>query len=228
MSDKIRLIISTLLISVALCAAAETHYMPRLSIGGRAGMSMGRMSFSPNVKQLFNNGTAGAVSFRYTEENLFGLIAEFGWIQRGWKENYETAPFSYSRTLTYLRMPLLTHIYFGSRRFKGFVNLGPEVSYMIGDKIEADFDYKNVSSVPDYPANRRTEQLDMAINSKFDYGICAGLGMEFYVQPRHSIMLEARFYYGLGNIFPAAKADVFGASRNMSIEVTLGYFFRLR
>ena len=146
MNDKIRLIISTLLISVALCAAAETHYMPRLSIGGRAGMSMGRMSFSPNVKQLFNNGTAGAVSFRYTEENLFGLIAEFGWIQRGWKENYETAPFSYSRTLTYLRMPLLTHIYFGSRRFKGFVNLGPEVSYMIGDKIKADFDYQSVSS----------------------------------------------------------------------------------
>lgn len=228
MKNRIRLIVSTLLLSLALCAAAETHYMPRLSVGGRAGISMGRMSFSPNVKQSFNRGTAGAVSFRYAEEKIFGLIAEFGWVQRGWKENYEGEPFSYSRTLTYLRMPFLTHINFGSRRFKGFVNLGPEVSYMIGDEIKSDFDYRNIGSVPDYPANRRTEQLSMDIKNKFDYGICAGLGMEFFVQPRHSVLLEARFYYGLGNIFPAAKADVFGASRNMSLELTLGYFFRIK
>ncbi len=68
----------------------------------------------------------------------------------------------------------------------------------------------------------------MPINSKFDYGICASLGMEFYVQPRHSLLLEARYYYGLGNIFSAKKADVFSASRPMSIEISIGYNFRIR
>lgn len=211
-----------------LAAFGETHYEPRISIGGRAGMSMGQMSFSPSVKQNWNRGTTGAVTFRYTEEKLFGLIAEVGWVQRGWKENFEEHPFSYSRTLTYIDIPLLTHIYFGSRRFKAFINLGPQVSILLNSSIKADFDYADPAKVEGFPKNRQTEQLWADVKNKFDYGICASVGCEFFVQPRHSVLLEARYYYGLGNIFPAAKADTFSASRNMSIEVSLGYFFRLK
>lgn len=221
--------VSLFALSGLITASAETHYKPHISIGGRAGMSMGRMSFTPSVKQSWLNGSAGALTFRYTEEKLFGIIGELGWTQRGWKENFEGEPFSYSRTLTYLQLPIMTHIYFGSRRFKCFVNLGPEFSYMIADNISADFDYRNPSSVEGFPVkNRMTDQMSMDIKNKFDYGITAGIGLEYYVRPRHSVTLEGRFYYGLGNIYSATKADVFSASRSMSIEVTLGYNFRIR
>ena len=70
--------------------------------------------------------------------------------------------------------------------------------------------------------------MSMDISRKFDYGITAGLGCEFYIRPRHSIVLEARYYFGIGNIFPDKKKDVFSASRCSSIIVTLGYNFRLR
>lgn len=223
-----RLLFALIALAAVLASSAETHYKPRISIGGRAGMSLAQMSFSPSVKQLWNRGTAGAVTFRYTEEKLFGLIAEVGWVQRGWKENFEEHPFSYSRSLTYLNVPLLTQIYFGSRRFKAFINLGPQFCYLIGSSISADFDYRNTSQISNFPRNRQTEQLYTEVKNKFDYGICASVGGEFYVQPRHSMLVEARFYYGLGNIYPAAKADTFSASRNMSIEVTLGYFFRIK
>ena len=124
---------------------------------------------------------------------------------------------------------MLTHIYFGSPRFKCFVNLGPEFAYMIGDNISANFDYRNPYSAEGFPTGARmTEQMSMEIENKFDYGITAGLGIEFYLTPRNSITLEGRFYYGLGNIYPAAKADTFSASRNTCLEVTLGYNFRLR
>ena len=73
-----------------------------------------------------------------------------------------------------------------------------------------------------------TDQLVMDASNRFDYGICASAGAEFYVSPRNSIAVEGRFYFGLGNIFPASKADVFSASRNMSIEVSLGYNFRIK
>ena len=75
---------------------------------------------------------------------------------------------------------------------------------------------------------RQTEQLDAKITGTFDYGINAGIGFEFYLRPRHSIVAEARYYFGLGNIFPSSKADTFGGSRNMSLEFSLGYNFRLR
>lgn len=226
-----RLLLTLLGAICAICAMqAETHYKPHISMGARAGISMSRMSFSPGVTQSWLNGTSGAITFRYTEERIFGIIAEFGWEQRGWKENFKEADdfLDYSRSLTYLRLPVMTHIYFGSRRFKCFVNLGPEVSYMIGDKIKSNFDYANPGDVEGFPANRMVSQMSMDIANKFDYGIAAGLGCEFYVQPRHSIVLEARLYYGLGNIYPSKKADIFSASRSMSLEATVGYNFRLK
>ena len=218
-----------LALTISLPVCAQTHYKPHLSIGVKGGMTMSKMSFSPSVKQSFSNGSAGAVTFRYTEEKLFGLIAELGWAQRGWKENFEDSPCQYSRSLTYIKLPILTHIYFGSPRFKCFVNLGPEFDYMIADNISSNFDYRNPFEADGFPTKARmTEQMSMDIKNKFDYGITGGIGIEFYLPPRNSLTLEGRYYFGLGNIYPAAKADTFSASRNTSIEITLGYNFRLK
>ena len=214
---------------LALPVVAETHYMPRISIGGRAGITMSRMDISPKFPQAMIGGTTGAVTFRYQEEKIFGLVAEIGWSQRGWKEDFEESPLEYQRSMTYITLPILTHINFGTRRFRCFINLGPEVSYMVSSSIKANFDYENLSSVHDWPTRpRRKEQLNMPIKNKFDYGITGGIGFEFFVRPRHSVTLEGRYYFGLGNVFPATKADVFSASRCTSIEVSLGYNFRLR
>ena len=212
-----------------LAASAQTHYKPHISVGIKGGMTLSEMSFSPSVKQKWNDGTAGALTFRYTEEKLFGLIAELGWTQRGWAENFEESPCTYSRSLTYLKLPMMTHIYFGSTRFKCFVNLGPEFSYLLSDKITANFDYHDPMNAEGFPDKARmTEQLTTPVKNKFDYGIVGGLGIEFYISPRNSLTLEGRYYFGLGNIFPAAKADTFSASRNTSIEISLGYNFRLK
>lgn len=209
-------------------ASAETHYKPHVSIGGHAGMSMSRMSFSPSVSQGWQDGIVMGVSARYSEEKIFGLIGELNFVQRGWKENFKDNPgLEYSRRLTYIELPVMTHIYFGTRRFKGFFNAGPQFSYMISENISSNFDYTNPAAAG-IPSTRRCDQMAMAIRNKFDYGIVAGLGCEFYVQPRHSISVEGRFYYGLGNIYSASKADTFSASRSMSLEITAGYHFRVK
>lgn len=208
---------------------AQRYYSPNVSIGGKGCMTMSEISFSPTIRQSMLQGIMMGATFRYTEERNFGLIAELNLTQRGWKEDFEEHPFDYSRSLTYLEIPVLTHIYFGGRKVKGFVNLGPSVSYMIASKISANFDYSDVKSVAGFPThNRMTEQLNSTIKNKMDYGINAGLGMEYFINRRNSLMLEARLYYGLGNIFPAAKADTFAASRNISIQASLGYMFRLK
>lgn len=230
-----RLLLCLVLTVTGLSATAETHYKPRISVGARGGVSLSRITLSPAVRQGWLVGSAGSVTFRYTEEKLFGLIAELGWNQRGWSENFtdpnsnEKNPLMYRRTLTYINLPVMTHIYFGTRRMKFFFNAGPEISYMIASGISSNFDYRNPTSSPYWPSRaRQTDQLTMEISNRFDYGIAAGLGGEFYVNPRNSLSLEARFYYGLGNIFPAKVSDRFSASRCMSLEVSLGYWFRIK
>lgn len=212
--------------------SAQREYSPNFSIGGKAGATLSRVSFSPEVHQKFTQGLTMGVACRYTEEKIFGLIGEINITQRGWAEDFardEAPEFQYERTLTYVSIPVLTHIYFGSQKFRGFINLGPEVGFMIGNSIDANFDYNNHENIPElHKKYRNNAQLSMAIDRKFDYGIAGGAGIELLVKRKHSIMLEGRYYFGLGNIFKDSKRDFFAASRNNSIEISLKYMIRVK
>lgn len=221
-----------MLLAAAFSAEAQRQYSPNFSVGVKGGATLSRMEFSPTVHQQMTPGMTMGVTARYIEENVFGLIAEVNFTQRGWKEDFarDDAPqFEYRRQLNYIQIPLLTHIYFGSKRIHGFFNLGPEVGFMLGESTKANFDYMDYQSIPGFPGGYRTNrQLAMPAENKFDYGIAGGAGVEIFINKKNSIILEGRYYFGLGNIYGASKRDFFGASRGTSIEITLGYMFRLR
>ena len=190
-------------ILAAICTIAaypQQHYSANIAVGVKGGATLSQTMFSPGIEQAFITGMLGGVTFRYIEEQHFGLIAEVNMEQRGWKETFDETQYSFQRKLTYLQIPLLAHIYFGSAG------------------LPSDFPIEN----------RNTEQFTMDIKNKIDYGISAGLGMELVAKRKHSIMLEGRFYYGLNNIFSSRKRDTFAASNGMSIMVTLGYMFRIK
>lgn len=208
---------------------AQRSYEPHFSIGVKGGATLSNVAFSPDIEQSMLQGLVMGVSARYTEERFFGLIAELNIEQRGWKEVFDETSFDYSRKLTYIQLPLLTHIYFGSDTFKGFVNLGPSVSYMISETTDANFDYSNPSEVEGFPIeNRHVNQMSMPVKNKFDYGILAGAGIELIIKKKHSVLLEGRYYYGLGNIFASSKKDEFAASRGTSIQISIGYMFHIK
>lgn len=225
-----RLLTLCMLAIAVIAARAEVHYKPHISIGAHGGATLSQVTFSPQVEQKWAQGLCAGVSARYAEEKLVGVIGELNITQMGWSEFFEIgSPLQYSRHITYATVPIMTHIYFGPPRFKCFFNLGPQFGFVLGESTSANFDYENPTSAEHWPVDpRMIEQLSTPVKNKFDYGITAGFGCEFWVQPRHSIYVEGRFYYGLGNIFPASKADTFNASRNMQIAITLGYNFRLR
>ncbi|MBR3451487.1 MAG: PorT family protein [Muribaculaceae bacterium] len=214
---------------LALLATAQTHYEGTIAVGGKAGASLSRVNFNPSVEQTMLPGMTAGVMFRYVEEKNFGLIAELNLTQRGWKENFEESDYRYSHRFSYLELPIMTHIFFGNQRVKGFFNLGPELNVMLGNGINSNFSYEEADGL-DYfiDDTRHIEQMTMKVNNRFDYGICGGAGMEINLNPKHSLLLEGRFYYGLTDVFPNHKTDIFSSSNSMSITVTLGYFYRLK
>lgn len=227
-THTLRTLLTAVMLLLSLPLMAQRHYQPHVHVGVHGGMTLSDQSFYPSVEKSMLNGFTFGFSFRYAEERHVGLIAELNIEQRGWKENFKDEPFAYQRRLTYIELPLMTHIFFGSRTVKGFFNLGPEIGYMIGDKVTADFPYMELPYVSGFPANRRYEQMQLEVTRRFDYGITAGAGVEFIIRRNHSITLEGRYYYGLGNIFPSSRRDTFSASRGSSIQVTLGYLFRIK
>lgn len=226
LSNRSLIFITLLLATLGL--NAQTHYSSRISVGVKGGMDFSRIFFNPTVKQGMKMGAVAGVAIRYVEEEHFGLIAELNFEQRGWKENFEGAPYEYSRTVNYIQIPLLAHIYFG-RRGRFFFNAGPEIGFMIGSSEKCNFNPADISSLPDFPSNHKnTDEMTLPINGKIDFGISAGLGGEFFATPRHSLYIEGRFYYGLGNVLKSGRQQPFSASNSMSVMATIGYWFRFK
>ena len=215
-------------LSVMMSGWAQTHFDSRVDIGARGGVTFSSVMFKPTITGKFGMGYTGGVTFRYSEENHFGLIAEVNLVQRGWAEKFEDLPYNYQRILNYVEVPVMSHIYFGSRG-KFFINAGPEIAYYLGDHIKCNFDYENTEGLEGFhDKNRREEQLTMQVSQKLDFGIVAGFGGEFSINRRNSIALEARLYYGIGNVMPSGRQDTFSLSNQLSIGVTAGYWFRIK
>ena len=224
---RLAFILAVLVVTIA--AHGQTHYEGTFAVGGKAGVTLSKVNFNPTVQQTMLPGITAGAMFRYIEEKHFGLIAELSLTQRGWKEAYDDADYSYFHRFTYLELPIMTHIFFGNQRVKGFFNLGPEINVMIANGIKSNYEYKQAAETAYFIDNNlHTEQLTMDIHNKLDYGICGGAGMEVNLNNRNSLLLEGRFYYGLTDVFPSHKTDVFSSSNSMTIMVTLGYFYRLK
>lgn len=194
-----KLIFSLLaLLALAPAALAQTHYEGNIFVGAKGGVSLSRVQFNPTVKQKMPVGGVFGFTFRYIEEDHFGLIGELNWEQRGWEEDLEGSPYNYRRTLNYLQIPVLAHIYFGSKRAHFFVNAGPEIGFMVGESTSANFDPAQIENIPDFPVkDRQIAEMQLPCDRKVDFGISGGLGCEYFINSRHSLNLEARFIMGL-------------------------------
>ena len=222
------LYIAVLILSAVLSGSAQTHYSSNVCVGGHAGIDLSRVFFSPGVKQGWPVFPNLGVGIRYIEENHFGLIAELNYVRRGWKENFEGLPFHYTRSIDYLEIPVFAHIYFG-RETRFYINAGPQIAFRLAESMSANFDPYNTASIPDFPnTNRRNDQLTEKITQKVDYGITAGIGCEYSINTKNFITLEARYYFGLGNIFSSKRQAPFRGSNTMYIAIDAGYWFRFK
>lgn len=219
-------------------------YRNNLALGVNGGCMFTNVGFTPKVTQKMKPGITGGVSFRYTSEKYFNtlcsLYAEFNYSQMGWKENIITLNSQpvintetgeaerYQRTMTYLQLPVMAHLAWGKELngFSFFFQAGPQFGYMLSESVSANFISSNANI--DDRANQTKAQYDMPVENKLDYGICAGLGLEYSHPSVGHFLLEGCYYYGLGNIYGSSKRDYFAKSNQAAIEVKLAYLIDIR
>lgn len=224
-------------------AAQIGEHRNDFAVGVSGGYALSSVGFTPKVTQGYHDGLTGGVSFRYVCEKYFKTIcsiqAEVNYSQIGWKEDILTAddqpvtnPTSglaeeYSRTLNYVQVPIFAHLAWGKER-KGmqiFFQAGPQIGFLLSESAKTNFNFSERNTYD--RANPVCAQDTMAVENKFDYGIAAGLGVEYSLPKAGHVMLEARYYYGLGNIYGDSKRDYFAKSNLSNIVVKLTYLFDL-
>lgn len=209
-------------LSAAVCSKAQGKFQPELAVGASCGTNFSSVSFSPKVKQKMLMGFHAGATLRWNTETNLGLQAELNFSQQGWQEEFETQPqYEYKRTINYLELPFLTHIYFGSKRVKVFVNLGPQIGYAFSESTSSNLDdnFKDEEKSD-------TFQHDKPIDKKFEWGLCGGPGLELRTGIGY-FLLEGRYFYSLGDVYNSRKEDHFSRSASQTISVRLTYLLPL-
>lgn len=195
-------------------------FKKELSVGGSFGTTFSYVSFMPKVQHGMKMGYTGGATIRWITEKHLGLQAELNFAQFGWKEVFEEEPqYRYERTINYLELPFMTHIYFGSDRFRFFINLGPKIGYALSESTDENLN----GATP----NLTNDQHDMPIDKRFEWGLCGGPGIEL----RTGIgcfLLEGRYYYALGDIYNSRKGDVFSKSSTQVISAKITYLIPIK
>jgi len=201
---------------------AQNTFRSEWAIGASGGIGFSSVSFNPKVSQNNLIGLNGGITARWITEKNLGLQLEINFKQQGWSEKIESTEdfsatnLSYSRTMSYIDIPLFTHIYFGGEKVRFFVNLGPQIGFFLHESIK---DNLNGKLIPD----KRNEQHTLPIEKKFEWGLGGGPGLEF----RSSIgffLLEGRYYYGLSDFYNTRHGDeAFQKASNRSIVAKITY-----
>ena len=217
------------LISVQLLAQKK-EFEKELYVGVGGGALMSSVDFMPNVLQKQHLGIHGGISAKYITEKHLGLLLELNYAQRGWTEDFPAeSGFSYTKTLNYLEIPFMTHVYFG-KKVRFVINAGPQLGFLLGssqnmnDALAADIAAKKQQN-PDAPIGMQYSLEPR----KFDYGLIGGIGMELKTGVGN-IELEGRYYFGLGDVFESRKSTedfYFNRSAHRIIEAKLTYYYRI-
>jgi hypothetical protein len=235
------ILLFVVLLTVIIAHAQVGEYRNELAVGGGAGMTMASVNFLPKVPQGLLNGKTMGLTLRYTGEKYFNsicaVVAEVNLTETGWKESIldlndqpvmrldADEPERYERRLTYLQIPVFARLGWGRERrgFQFFFQVGPQVGFLQSEHTETNFDvaYRNVND----RISPVWVQDTMAVENKLDYGISAGLGMEFSHPKVGHFLLEGRYYYGLGNLYGNSKRDYFAISNQQNIVIKLSYLF---
>ena len=220
-----------LLVSVLPSRAQVGLHRNTFAFGGNIGIDHSQISVSPKIKQGMYLGKTFGITARYTSEKYFFLICaaqiEANFVERGWREEIEDGTGNeYNRRLTYVEIPFFAHLGIGreARGVQGFINLGPQIGFLIRDK-------ENYGGMEPWDPSKRPNNVNVQygkeIDHKLEYGITGGLGIELKTAIGNFI-IEGRYYFGLSDIFGNTKTDYFGRSANTSIYAKVAYMFEIR
>lgn len=237
---------SLLIVLLALTSAVKAQigdYRNEFSIGFNGGYVLSNVGFTPTVPQSQHTGLTGGLTLRYTSEKYFNsicaVVAEVNYTQLGWKEDIKTPEDelvvntvtglaeSYQRDMTYLQIPVFARLGWGRERrgLQFFFQAGPQIGVFLNEKTQKNFEFKDIN------IGSRTSTIiaqdTMSVEHKVDYGIAAGLGLELSIPHAGHLLLEGRYYYGLGDIYGNSKHDYFARSNISNIVIKMTYLFDL-
>lgn len=195
-------------VAMTLSANAQTSIIPKV------GISIANVASDPkNDDAKSKIGLQLGVAAEIGITDMFAVQPELLFIQKGTKS--ESSDFGISAksstTLSYLEIPVLAKVKFGSDAAKFYAIAGPSIGIAVSgkNKVEA----FGVSDSEDIEFGSEAGQI-----KRTDFGLQFGAGVNI-----KNFVIDVRYGLGLSNL----SNDSSVSAKNRAIGITVGYAFPL-
>ena len=213
-------------LSLAIAGVTVNESMAQLSVGVKGGGTLNTVSgnTAETIEKDMTFGYQFGATLNYGFSDVFSLQPEVLFIQKGGRASSTLTDDYAQLTSNYIAIPVLAKAEFGGEKFKGYAVLGPYAGYWAGGKNKASVLGTESKESIDFDSNIDDDGYKQ---NRIDLGINGGLGMQYTIG-RGNIFLDARYGFGLFDTNKyETEPDGYKTVANRSVEVSLGYMFRL-
>ncbi len=171
----------------------------QINIGVQGGGNLSKMDFTNNLdyrylKIEYTSGFIGGLSMQFFGDKHAGIMVELNYSQRGWivRDTLGANDTKETNRMTYVEMPVLTHVNIGGGKLRGLFNIGPYIGYALSRSY----------AFEDYNSGEGTSYdytFDEEKDNRLDFGLLAGGGIE-YRFGFGKLQAEARYTIGFGDV----------------------------
>jgi outer membrane protein W len=170
------------------------------SIGLEAGPNFSKYGWDSKNSD-FKTGFLVGGNLTYSIRNTYGFTGKLLYAQKGAKEG------NVKSTLNYIEVPIVGRWFFNEAGpFRPNIFAGPSFGFLTGVKTQTGNGDK--VTVNNYKDSIKT----------FDFGLTAGLGLNYEIAPETRILVDFRYTYGLTDISKGSSSV-----NNQVIGITAGF-----
>jgi opacity protein-like surface antigen len=185
----------------------------------KAGLNMSKFSGDDAEEESYSLGMAGGLAMGYKFSEMFTLMPEVLFMQKGSKETYPDGDVEMTWKFYYVDINVLAKVTVPTEgNIKPHFLAGPYLGIKASHGWSANVDVD--------PADE--EEVDAMLDEYLkgtDFGLIFGAGIDYVLDSGHMITLEGRYGFGLTSIIDDDSEGESTDLKNNSITFLLGYSF---
>ena len=166
-----------------------------------------------------------ALFTQYNFRQWLALRAEIEAIEKDYRF-YRTGIYSgtnYTTTNTYLQLPVMVSFSFGGQKVRGFVNTGVYAGCWLASKQKGT--YYNTLSYETEKVNQAYQFIKQK-DQRADFGLVAGIGIEYMPHEHWVVHLETRSYYSfISTVKQYMEINDYRYNTTITLQAGFSYIF---
>jgi hypothetical protein len=216
------------------------EFKPYWRVGINGGTNLSFANYSPSVFVGTLFGVHGGGIVQFVAQPKVGIQAELNFTQMGWTENPPNdlgflkggGSAFYQKNLTFIEMPLMTHLVFGKRKINYIFNIGFWGGYLIGEGESTDNPFYEDAINFNYANDHHFKPIDNPVQ----VGACVSPALkyktkfgEFQLEVRYITVFTRNFDNSVESVNTPVGEEVrrisFRNAQNQSLNVSFAYLY---